>query len=191
MEIYRFRVLLDTDEDVFRDIEIASDKNLEQLHQTIQKAFGFSGQEMASVFLSNEKWDKGEEIPLMDMGFEDPDEATYRTMKNTTLEQAVSETTKWIYVYDFLRMWCFYTDLVKKLEPDPAQDYPRISLEYGTAPAEDSREVDPLKGLGDLQEGGGENLGDQEQDEGEDLGHRKNGGGENLGDEIGDLFNNL
>ena len=46
--MYKIRVILDTKEDVIRTILVESDLNLEDLHLTIAKSFGFKGQEMAS-----------------------------------------------------------------------------------------------------------------------------------------------
>ena len=66
--IYRFRVILDIQEDVFRDIEIEGESTFEDFHNTITQSFGFGGQEMASFYLSNELWEQGEEIALFDMG---------------------------------------------------------------------------------------------------------------------------
>lgn len=53
--IYRFRVILDndTDEDVFRDLEIRETDTLEDLHNVITQSFGFDGTEMASFYISN------------------------------------------------------------------------------------------------------------------------------------------
>ena len=51
--IYRFRVILDAKEDVFRDIEINSENTLEEFHNSITQAFGFEGNEMASFYVSN------------------------------------------------------------------------------------------------------------------------------------------
>ena len=65
--IYRFRAILDTKEDVFRDIEIDSENTLEELHNSITQAFGFEGNEMASFYVSNQNWEQGEEIALFDM----------------------------------------------------------------------------------------------------------------------------
>ncbi len=39
--IYRFRVILDTKDDVFRDVEINESSTLEELHNSIIKSFGF------------------------------------------------------------------------------------------------------------------------------------------------------
>jgi hypothetical protein len=67
--IYRFRVILDndTEEDVFRDLEIRETDNLEDLHNIITQSFGFDGTEMASFYISNEAWEQGEEISLFDL----------------------------------------------------------------------------------------------------------------------------
>ena len=40
--MYKIRVILDTKEDVIRTILVDSDLNLEDLHLTIAKSFGFS-----------------------------------------------------------------------------------------------------------------------------------------------------
>ena len=43
--IYRFRVILDDKDDVFRDIEIKADTTAEDFHNAIVQAFGFDGGE--------------------------------------------------------------------------------------------------------------------------------------------------
>ncbi|NJW55911.1 plasmid pRiA4b ORF-3 family protein, partial [Salinimicrobium oceani] len=52
--LYRFRIILDAEEDVFRDIEIMADNTLEDLHNTILQSFGFDGTEMASFYISDD-----------------------------------------------------------------------------------------------------------------------------------------
>jgi hypothetical protein len=66
--IYRFRIILDTKEDIFRDLEIEPSSSLEDFHYAIAQSFGFGGQEMASFYTTNENWEQGEELPLLDMG---------------------------------------------------------------------------------------------------------------------------
>ena len=98
--VYRFRVILDTHEDVFRDIEIEASDNLEDLHNVILQSFGFEGQEMASFYVSNEKWEQGEEIALFDMG-DKP--GAVRVMSENRLEDTVwREQTRLLYIYDYL-----------------------------------------------------------------------------------------
>ena len=68
--VYRFRIILDTEEDVFRDIEIEASATLEDFHNAITQSFGFDGQEMASFYTSNEFWEEEEEISLFDVSDE-------------------------------------------------------------------------------------------------------------------------
>jgi hypothetical protein len=105
--IYRFRVILDndTEEDIFRDLEIRETDTLEDLHNVITQSFGLDGLEMASFYLSDADWNQGEEISMFDMG-EDPNAG--RTMAGTRITEVVHEASpKLIYVYDFLIMWTF------------------------------------------------------------------------------------
>ena len=107
---YHFRVLIDYEKDVFREIALRSDQSFMDLSNTIIKAFEFKGDQMASFYMSNDDWDKGEEIVQFDMG---EDEAV-RSMENTTLSDLLSnKNQKVLYVYDFLRFWIFYIELIK------------------------------------------------------------------------------
>ena len=69
--IYRSRIILDTKEDVFRDIEINESSSLEELHNSIIKSFGFRN-EMASFYKTDNDWKQGDELPLNDFGPETP-----------------------------------------------------------------------------------------------------------------------
>ena len=69
MIAYKFRVVIDIEEDVFRDVVILENQNFEELHHAIVHAFGFEGDQMASFYMSDEQWEKGEEIGLIDMSF--------------------------------------------------------------------------------------------------------------------------
>lgn len=132
--IYRFRVILDTHEDVFRDLEIEASATLEDLHNIITQSFGFGGQEMASFYLSNELWEQGEEIVLFDMG---DSEGSVRVMGETFLEDTVNEEkTKMIYIYDFLNMWTFLVELAEITEYEDGRSYPNLMFAHGQIPEE-------------------------------------------------------
>ena len=62
--IYRFRAILNSKEEVYRDLEIQDTASFEDFHNAITQAFGFEGQEMASFYESNEQWEQLDEIPL-------------------------------------------------------------------------------------------------------------------------------
>lgn len=130
--IYRFRIVFDTLEEVFRDIEIQAEATLEDLHNVVVQSFGLDGLEMASFYLSDEEWNQGEEIVLFDMS---EGHSSVRMMNETAIDTVVSKTnTKLIYLYDFLAMWTFYVELADIVEEDPAQSYPNLMFSQGDLP---------------------------------------------------------
>ena len=134
--IYRFRIILDndTEDDIFRDIEIRKTDTLEDLHNAITQSFGFDGSEMASFYLSDNDWNQGEEISLFDVS--DGSEAV-RLMHETTIESVTDEdNTKLIYVYDFLSMWTFLVELGEIVEEAEGADYPNLMFVHGQIPTE-------------------------------------------------------
>lgn len=135
MTTLRFRILLDNVEGVFRDIDIPQDATFGDLHEIIMTGFAFSGMEMASFYVSNEEWEKGEEISLMDLS--EPGQDTARLMSETKLSDLVENIgDKLLYVYNFLNMWIFYVDLIQKNEREISS--PEVVLFVGDAPAENS-----------------------------------------------------
>lgn len=130
--VYRFRVVLDTVEDVFRDIEILKTNSLEDLHNVITQSFGFDGTEMASFYVSDDEWSQGEEIVLFDMS---EGVSKVRMMNETAIEGVFSQSkTKMIYVYDFLSMWTFYVELADISEQAEGVDYPNLMYVHGQLP---------------------------------------------------------
>lgn len=128
---YKIRVVLDTEEDVFRDIIVDAAINLEDLHFTIAASFGFKGQEMASFYMSDETWEQGVEIPLFNMS----DDERALSMRTCNLTHVLKEEgDKMIYVYDFFSMWTFYVDVTEIFETD--EELPLISLSFGNIPDE-------------------------------------------------------
>jgi hypothetical protein len=130
--MYKIRVILDTKEDVIRTLLVDSTLNLEKLHLTIAKSFGFKGQEMASFYRTNEEWTQGEEIPLFNMDEVGEGISMQTCILNTTLPK---ENDKLIYVYDFLKMWTFYVEVIE-ISSEEKPGLPLIILTVGEIPAE-------------------------------------------------------
>ena len=87
----KLRVLIDyVEDDVFRDIEIMSMHTFETLHKSIQDAFQFDNQHMASFYMSTDNWEKGQEVTLMDMA-----EAGTPIMSETMLEDYLDAPGQW------------------------------------------------------------------------------------------------
>ncbi len=130
--IYKFRVILDAEEDVFRDIAIKEEDTLEDLHNAIVNAFGFDGLEIASFYTCDDDWTQEDEIPLFDTG-DVP--GMQKTMASYKLSDILdSENTKIIYVYDFLNMWTFLIELGAIEEPESGASYPDLLFSHGEMP---------------------------------------------------------
>ncbi len=125
--IFKFRVILDSKEDIFRDIEVLNSQNFDNFHKGIYKAFGFDGQEMASFYISDDNWEQEDEISQIDMGIPN----SY-IMNKTLIEELADEIgDKFIYVYDLLNYWTFFVELVGIREEDSSQNYPKVVTSVG------------------------------------------------------------
>lgn len=147
--IYRFRIILDndTDEDIFRDIEIRKTDSLEDFHNTITQSFGFDGTEVASFYLSDDEWNQGEEISLFNMN-EGTNEV--KLMLDTLLEDVVDQNkTKLIYVYDFFSMWTFLVELAEIVEESEGLDYPNLMFVHGQIPSDAPEKLFEAEGVED------------------------------------------
>ena len=139
----KFRVLLDSDhkDEVFRDVIISNESNFETFYHAIMSAFEFKGDQMASFYVSNDEWDKGHEINLMDMSYDDDAlDAPSNVMSKAILKDFVEEPDqKFILVYDFMRMWIFLIELIGYEAENPSEA--RTLLMVGQAPKENSKEA--------------------------------------------------
>ncbi|MEL4308726.1 IS1096 element passenger TnpR family protein [Joostella sp. CR20] len=130
--IYKFRIILDLEEDVFRDIEVEGNSTLEDFHNAVSQAFGFDGTEMASFYESDEEWTQGEEFALFDMSETGSD---VRLMSETYIEDILDENHRnLIYVYDFFSMWTFFVELADIAEKEDGKSYPNLMYVHGQLP---------------------------------------------------------
>ena len=129
---YKIRAILDVEYDAFRDLIVDENETLEHLHLSIAKAFGFQGQEMASFYKTNNSWDQGEEIPLINMS----ENANAPDMQTCYIGNELAQVgDKLIYVYDFFSMWTFYVEL-KETTVNTSGHLPVIALAFGDVPEE-------------------------------------------------------
>jgi hypothetical protein len=137
----KFRVLLDSESknEAFRDILISDTDNFESFYKAIMSSFRFKGDQMASFYVSNDAWDKGHEISLMDMSYDDDSiDSPSAVMKEAIIKDFLEEPDqKFILVYDFMRMWIFLIELIAYEKESPVA--PIMALAIGTAPTEQSR----------------------------------------------------
>ena len=101
-----------------------------EFHKAIITSFGFSNNEIASFYLSDNQWNQGEEILLFN--FEDRDK---KLMSDILINNVINiKNNKLIYVYDFLNMWTFLIELVEVAEGIKGIDYPNIIFSKGEIP---------------------------------------------------------
>ncbi|MEE9364665.1 MAG: hypothetical protein V3U92_18855 [Cellulophaga sp.] len=130
--IYKIRIILDATDDIFRDVEIEASNSLEDFHNTITQAFGFEGNEMASFYTCDDEWNQDVEIALFDMSENGSD---IKLMNETFLEDIITQnSTKLIYVYDFLSMWTFFVELADIVEKEDGEAYPNLLFSFGELP---------------------------------------------------------
>ena len=131
--IYRFRILSNEAEDFIREVEIRANQTFLDFHNAIQDAVGYDKSQMASFFITDEKWGKGQEITLFDMG--NMDESERFEMDKTILSDQLKEKgQRLLYVFDFFSERGFFIELVMTMNRNPEEDFPLVVWAKGTAP---------------------------------------------------------
>ena len=104
-----------------------------ELHQTLQKNMSYDAKQLASFFVTNELWEKEQEITLIDM-MQDPNQGT-PTMDQVTLDEYLTEINqRMIYVFDFFSERAFFIELIEKTDQTSTKETPFIGHAAGDAP---------------------------------------------------------
>ncbi len=133
MKIKVLRAILDTETDVIRDIAIREHATLFDLHKILVEAFELNSGEMSSFFRSNDDWEQGEEISMMDFDAETRQNAQE---KYKLSEVFPSEKSKMLFAYDYMSLWTFYIENIKEKKGNSNEKYPKILSEIGTRPSD-------------------------------------------------------
>lgn len=140
MAVYKFRISLEEDEDIVRDIEIRATQTFEDLHYAILSAIGFDTQHQASFFVSDDAWRKGQEITLKEYELAQPKKPglappPLKLMSKSKISAFVeSPHQRFIYIYDFQVQWVFLVELIKILPEDSGKKYPVCVKSVGLSP---------------------------------------------------------
>lgn len=141
MAIYRFRVSLEDNEDIYRDIDIRSAQTFEQFHETIQEAFKFDNKHSASFFVSDDYWRKNQEVTLKkeDLPLDEEEIRKKVDPKKLMSEVKIAKFIeqphqRFIYVFDTLAQWSFLIEMIKIADEAPKLKYPAITRTVGNAP---------------------------------------------------------
>ena len=136
MAILKFRIYLEEDDSVYRDVVIRHTQSFFDLHEVILKAFEFDNKHAATFYRSNDHWQRGREISLEQY------DKTYKVapllMKETTIGSEIKDTNqRFIYTYDFNKGWTFLIELINiSKEENPKLSYPAMVRKEGIAPSQ-------------------------------------------------------
>ncbi len=137
MAILRFRVYWEDDDSIYRDVVIRHTQTFADLHAGILKSYEFDNKHKATFYRSNDNWLRGREISL-----EKYDDKTYKAepliMADTTIGSEVKDPNqKFIYVYDFNKIWTFRIELINvDKEENKKITYPSCIRTEGIAPSQ-------------------------------------------------------
>ena len=201
MAILKFRIYLEEDDSVYRDVAAKHTQTFFQLHEIILKAFEFDNKHAATFYRSNDHWQRGREISLEKYNKE------YKAPPLLMIETAIGSeiknpNQKFVYQYDFVKNWWFLVELISvSKDEDSKLSYPALIRTEGIGPSqygtkglvgdklteiEEKYDLTKLKLTeGFSVEGGDEGIkSDEETEEGEESSDEENSGEEVSEDEI-------
>jgi hypothetical protein len=136
MAILKFRIYLEEDDSVYRDIAIRHTQSFFDLYEAILKAYEFDNKHKATFYRSNDHWQRGREISLE--VYDKEYKAPPLLMKDTTIGSEIRDPNqKFIYHYDFNKNWGFMVELINvSKEENPRLIYPATVRVEGIAPSQ-------------------------------------------------------
>lgn len=150
--IYKFRMISGDEEAFLREYEIPDNHTFLSFHNFIQKDLGYDTAQLASFFLTDEQWNKGMELTLIDM--ENDAGPAAIPMESVTLADLLKEKKeRLLYVFDIFSDRCFFMELSDIAEPSTSMKYPVCITSIGTPPQQLKLEdisVDDLLGEDDV-----------------------------------------
>ncbi len=129
--VYKIRVILDTKEDIFRDVEIKGLQTLWNLHLGIKSAFSLQGEELSVFNLLEDDGMILKSVPLEDMSDEGDGEIMSDIYVNEAFEKVGDKAQ---FQYGFMDLWEFFCELVEIDEEKPAVNYPITVFRFGNVP---------------------------------------------------------
>ena len=134
MAILKFRIYLEEDDSVYRDIVIRHTQNFQFLHYAILKAFEFDSKHKATFFRSNDNWLKGREISFEQ--YDKPYIVEPLIMQEIIIGSEIRDTNqKFVYEYDFEKHWVFLVELINVSKEESSKiEYPSVSRHEGIGP---------------------------------------------------------
>ncbi len=146
MHAYRFRILSDENDKFVRDIDIKATQTFKEFHDVIRESVQLDGNELASFFICDRRWNKVKEITLIDMEDRiedgaDDEENEFYNIPITVMEESVIKDfiddphQRILYEYDILNQASLFIELMKIIPADKDITYPLCTKSEGTLQA--------------------------------------------------------
>lgn len=128
--------MISADDTAFlRDFEVDADQTFLSFHNIIQKNLGFDPTQLASFFLTDEHWNKGLEITLIDMQNEGGPAAI--PMESVKIGELIKDRKeRLLYVFDIFADRGLFIELLDMFDPIKNVNYPICSAAVGEPPVQ-------------------------------------------------------
>ena len=131
--IYKFRIVSQESQNFQLEVVLDCRHTFFDLHSLIQKSVGYESHQLASFFVSDQKWKKLVEISMLDLGING---AAYYIMQKTKLQDLLqTEGQQLIYTFDFLNDRSFLIELTGVIMEKNLNE-PFVTLKKGDAPVQ-------------------------------------------------------
>ena len=134
MAVLKFRIYLEEDDAVYRDILIKHTQSFADLQEGILKSFEFDNKHQSTFYRSNDNWQRGREISREK--YNKSYQAEPLIMAQTPVGTEIRDTNqKFVYVYDFTKNWTFLVELIHvSKEAGNKTAYPCVVRTEGIGP---------------------------------------------------------
>jgi len=129
--IVYLRLLSIEADDFVKEIAIDDNQTFADLHNFLQELLTYDATQMASFFMTDQNWNKEQEITLFDMT--DGETENLLVMNDTKIAQLIAETgQRLIYVFDLFSERAFFIETIQIAEGTLAK--PNCYKNQGEAP---------------------------------------------------------
>lgn len=134
--IYKFRILCDEIDEFIRVFEVPARYTFYDFHLALQKELGYDTSQIASFFISNERWDKLQEFTLADLVDIEDNKNEVTPMENAMLNDFLHDKKdRLLYIFDVFSERSLFIELVDIIDNfDEEVDYPVCTYSAGNAP---------------------------------------------------------
>ena len=129
--VYKIRIILDSKENIFRDVEIKENQTLWNLHLGIKSAFSLQGDELSTFNVIDNQGVVLKSVPMEDMS----DDGDGEIMSDVYIKEVFEKIgDKTHFQYGLLDLWEFFCELIEVNNEKPAVNYPITVFRFGKVP---------------------------------------------------------